>query len=339
MPTLLFLRGIPASGKSTYAQQWVMEDPENRVRINRDDIRAALTGSATNHTREKEVTAIETQLIERNLREGKDVVSDNTNVNTKFLPKTIKLAKSVGASIAHKDFPITVEEAIRRNSKRDRVVPPEVIQRMYKSLGPEGQFPVFPGSYPTRSFVAPETRRPAICFDMDGTLNNVNNLRHFLEGKYRDFDSFHRMSEFEPENPEVLQLLRDAHAAGFAVLITTARSEPYRETTQKWLDDRDAPFENLMMRKEGDFRSDYEVKKEMFEEISKHYDIVRCVDDNPQAIRAWEENGVNVTKIPFNHPVGKPLSFTNVFAAGVCARCGKPFKGEGSLGPNCRLKG
>lgn len=316
-----------------------MEDPENRVRINRDDIRAALTGSATNHTREKEVTAIETQLIERNLRAGKDVVSDNTNVNTKFLPKTIKLARSVGASIAHKDFPITVEEAIRRNSKRDRVVPPEVIQRMYKSLGPKGQFPVFPGSYPTRSFVAPETRRPAICFDMDGTLNNVNNLRHFLEGKYRDFDSFHRMSEFEPENPEVLQLLRDAHAAGFAVLITTARSEPYRETTQKWLDDRDAPFENMMMRKEGDFRSDYEVKKEMFEEISKHYDIVRCVDDNPQAIRAWEENGVNVTKIPFNHPVGKPLSFTNVFAAGVCARCGKPFKGEGNLGPNCRLKG
>lgn len=338
MTSLTFLRGIPASGKSTYAQQWIMEDPDNRVRINRDEIRAALTGSKANHTREKEVTQLEMQLTERALRAGKDVLSDNTNINTKFLPKTIKMAKALGAEIHHKDFPITVEEAIRRNSKREHQVPEAVIHRMYSNLGPKGEFPVFPGSYPTKMFVAPKERRGAICFDMDGTLNDISKVRHFLDGKYRDFDSFHRMSEFEPAHEEVLQMARDAHAAGFAVLITTARSEPYRETTQKWLDDFDVPYENIFMRGEKDMRSDYEVKKDMFIEISKHYDVVRCVDDNPQAIRAWRENNVAVTVVPFDGPVGQQATITNVFRTGVCVRCGKHFKGEGSLGPNCKLK-
>lgn len=50
--------GLPASGKSTWAKQWVLEDPEHRVRINQDDIRLMLgkywvpkRASCTTHTR------------------------------------------------------------------------------------------------------------------------------------------------------------------------------------------------------------------------------------------------------------------------------------------------
>ena len=42
MPTLHLTRGIPGSGKSTFAKQWVQEDPEGRVRINRDDLRGMM---------------------------------------------------------------------------------------------------------------------------------------------------------------------------------------------------------------------------------------------------------------------------------------------------------
>jgi len=345
MPKLIILRGIPASGKSTYAQKWVMEDPANRVRINRDDIREALTGDATNHSREKEVTQYQEALIERALKEGKDVASDNTNLNTKFLPDTIKKAQAVGATVEHKDFPITVDEALRRNAGRERKVPEDVIRRMYKSLGPKGEFPVFPGSYPTKPFTAPNSRKPAVCFDMDGTLNDVSGVRHFIDPqpgakkRFKDFDSFHRMSEFEPAHEAVLQLAKDAHESGYAVLITTARSEPYRETTQKWLDDHNVPYENIFMRGEKDYRKDYDVKKDMFTEIDKHYDVVRCVDDNPQAIQAWKENNIAVTTVPFNYDGREtPVVINNPFRSGVCIRCGKPFKGEGTLGPTCRTK-
>jgi len=42
MKTLLVLIGLPGSGKSTYAKEWVKEDPENRIRYNNDDFRTMI---------------------------------------------------------------------------------------------------------------------------------------------------------------------------------------------------------------------------------------------------------------------------------------------------------
>lgn len=39
---IILCRGIQGSGKSTWAKQWVAEDPNHRVRFNNDDIRNML---------------------------------------------------------------------------------------------------------------------------------------------------------------------------------------------------------------------------------------------------------------------------------------------------------
>ena len=46
MPTLVITRGLPASGKTTKAREWVAADPVRRARVNRDDVRAQLHDSA-----------------------------------------------------------------------------------------------------------------------------------------------------------------------------------------------------------------------------------------------------------------------------------------------------
>ena len=38
-PEMLILTGLPASGKSTYAENWVSEDPNHRICINYDSLR------------------------------------------------------------------------------------------------------------------------------------------------------------------------------------------------------------------------------------------------------------------------------------------------------------
>lgn len=42
MAKIILCRGIQGSGKTTWAKQWTLEDPEHRVRFNNDDIRNML---------------------------------------------------------------------------------------------------------------------------------------------------------------------------------------------------------------------------------------------------------------------------------------------------------
>lgn len=351
---LILTRGVPASGKSTWAKKWVEQDPRNRVRINRDDIRMEMYGKyvlltpegKTDVEAEEAVTAEEQRRLNHALGAGKSVVVDNTNLNMRFLKPYFTAAKRFKVKMGHKDFPISMQEAMKRNRQRDRVVPDRVIQRMYSYLGPQGEFQLFPGSYPVKQIQVPKTREKAIGFDMDGTLTAVHSIRHYVQrpkGKQRDFDSFHRNSLFCPPNDAIVEMLQDAHEAGFKVIITTARGEAYRDVTQAWLDKHNIPYENIFMREPGDMRPDYEVKKDMFDKyVNPHYDLVRQVDDNPQAVQAWVEKGVAVTEVPgFDH-TGKEdpvVKIDNLFRrSGVCIRCGRSFKGEGYLGPNCKTK-
>jgi predicted kinase len=352
-PSITLNRGLPASGKSTYSYAWLAEDPENRVRINRDDIRFELfneyypTADETMSVKEKEqlVTNVEYERIYKALNQNKHVMSDNTNLNPRVFSSFGKVAKQTGAILRHKDFPITIEEAIRRNNARERVVPESVIRDMArKFMGPNLEFHLFPGSYPTRPFIKPDSYRHAIIFDMDGTLTDVRPIRHLVRGKYRDFDSFHRSSLWMPPNHQVLEMAFDAENNGYAIVIVTARSEPYREVTQKWLDELGVNYDNIYMRKDGDMRKDYLVKEEILAEIEKDYDIVHAIDDNPAVNFLWGQHGIHTTIVPGFDDEPDPIrdsevvQINNMFRTGGCLRCGKPLKSGATLGPRCMTK-
>ena len=84
MSKLIITRGLPASGKSTWAKQWVLEDPEHRVRINQDDIRLML-GKYWVPSREKLVQHIQEETLIETLLRGYDIVIDNTTKNVNIL--------------------------------------------------------------------------------------------------------------------------------------------------------------------------------------------------------------------------------------------------------------
>ena len=84
MSKLIICRGIPASGKTFWAKQWVLEDPEHRVRINQDDIRLML-GKYWVPKREPLVQHIQEEALIEALLKGYDIVIDNTNLNKKVL--------------------------------------------------------------------------------------------------------------------------------------------------------------------------------------------------------------------------------------------------------------
>lgn len=134
MSKLIICRGLPASGKSTWAKQWVLEDPEHRIRINQDDIRLML-GKYWVPSREKLVQEIQFDAILEALSRGFDVVIDNTNLNKKVLDEFDRLIKTYkDYEIEYKDFfdtPLSV--CIERDKNRDLQVTEKVIRSFYNN--------------------------------------------------------------------------------------------------------------------------------------------------------------------------------------------------------------
>lgn len=134
MSKLIICRGLPASGKSTWAKQWVLEDPEHRIRVNQDDIRLML-GKYWVPSREKLVQEIQFDAILEALSRGFDVVIDNTNLNKKVLDGFDRLIKTFkDYEIEYKDFfdtPLSV--CIERDKNRELQVTEKVIRGFYNN--------------------------------------------------------------------------------------------------------------------------------------------------------------------------------------------------------------
>lgn len=114
MSKLIICRGIPASGKTFWAKQWVLEDPEHRVRINQDDIRLML-GKYWVPKREPLVQHIQEEALIEALLKGYDIAHGNH-------------------AIEFKDFfdtPLSV--CIERDKNRDVQVSEKIIRNFYNN--------------------------------------------------------------------------------------------------------------------------------------------------------------------------------------------------------------
>ena len=135
-------------------------------------------------------------------------------------------------------------------------------------------------------------------FDMDGTLTDVRSIRHHVMGKVRNFHAFHTESVNCPPNIDVVEAARRAHREGRAVLIVTARSFEFAMHTMFWLTMNEVPYDQLYMRRNGDYRPDFEVKRGILDMIrADGYNPVRAHDDNPAIWDVWEEAGIETVKV------------------------------------------
>lgn len=150
MRKLILCRGIQGSGKTTYAKQWVLEDPENRVRFNNDDIRNML-GKYWVPNREVLVNAIKDQFIITSIKQGYNIIIDNMNLNSKeidYYKTFIKIHNEVVDELKKenkldsqddfkyelelKDFFIPLQDCIDRDSKRPNPIGEEIIRKTYE---------------------------------------------------------------------------------------------------------------------------------------------------------------------------------------------------------------
>lgn len=139
---LIILQGIQGSGKTTWAKNWVKEDPKHRVRFNQDDIRN-MFGVYWVPSREPLVKAMHNMFLNEAMIEGYDIVLDNMNLNQKTLDEIKEIVKEFNKWISlssvdlHYDikyqtfFDTPLEECIARDSKRENPIGENVIRSTY----------------------------------------------------------------------------------------------------------------------------------------------------------------------------------------------------------------
>lgn len=290
MATLTITRGLPGSGKTTWARAQV-----GSVRVNRDDLRLMLHGTVgvgTNRT-EGQVTTAQRAQVEALLLAGVDVICDDTNLRTRIVRELFALAHKCGADAVVRDFTdVSLEECVRRDAARTPSVGEDVIRGMYARYlsGRSLPLPVPTADPPTGLRYRPPPGAPdAVLVDIDGTVALMDDRSPY------DMTMVHR----DRPNHAVIAAVRAMHAAGHLVIFCSGRTDDGRAATEKWLERHvGVPVEGLYMRAVGDQRKDSIVKGELFDRhIRGRYFIVGVFDDRAQVVRMWRSLGLTVFQV------------------------------------------
>jgi len=140
-------------------------------------------------------------------------------------------------------------------------------------------------------------RRRAVIVDVDGTLVDVTSVRHHVLSHPKDFDAFHRGAEDCPPIPTTLAVIR-AWRAVADIVVVTARMRMWEASTRRWLDRHLPGRYELHMRANGDYRPDFQVKREILTTIRQTHDVAFAIDDNPSVVALWEAEGIPTLTIP-----------------------------------------
>ena len=132
IPIFIMLVGLPASGKSTYAQELAKE--YNSTVFSSDALRAELWGD---ESIQGDNTKLFTELhrrIKDCLREGNSATYDATNINYKQRMAFLAELKNIPCFKRCIVMTTPYEECLKRNAQRERKVPVHVIERMYRQF-------------------------------------------------------------------------------------------------------------------------------------------------------------------------------------------------------------
>jgi predicted kinase len=287
---IIMLKGLPASGKTTFAKQLIATGGGRVKRINKDDLRDMIDDSVWSKEREKTILEIRDYIIENLLEKDFTVIIDDTNFHPKHEKRFQEMATVFGAEFVIQDHfcHMPLEDCIERDLKRDRSVGKRVIVDMWRKYLEQNN----------KKFVQynPELLDAIIC-DVDGTL-----ALHAYRSPYDYWEC-----ESDELNENVYNLLSRLQSVDpeMKTIVVTGRENLKNEEqatisdlTQRWLTDGGVIYDEFYIREEGDHRPDHVVKKEIYEKyIKDSYNVLYVVDDRKQVVDMWREQGLFVLDI------------------------------------------
>lgn len=294
---IILTRGIPGSGKSTWAKAWVTEDPEHRIRLNWDDMRNMM-GPYWVPSREP----INKHMLWAGLNMAAyctrpyDVVIDNMNLNSKDWKQYEDWINNYNQSLnseetntqyvlEFKDFFIPLEECIRRDAMRPNPIGEKTIKDIWR------RYKHFIQTTEVENVVnnlrQSTGKVPCIVVDMDSTMCFNTTKRPWYgdgaaEGMINDVP-----------NPGVVAVVKELQRK-FPIIVVTGRDTTQATVTKQWLVKQGITPTEFYFRTAGDYRKGVEVKNELINQVLNKYDIVTIFEDCEPIVKMFRDMGLTV---------------------------------------------
>ena len=131
-------------------------------------------------------------------------------------------------------------------------------------------------------------KKKIVISDLDGTIALIDHRRPLVEGKQKDWQAFYAGCVNDEPNLPVIETLRALKATGHDIIIFSGRSDEVKQQTIEWLAKFDVPYDNLFMRREGDFTADEKLKRQWLYSLDRQQ--ILCVfDDRQKVVNMWRE--------------------------------------------------
>lgn len=150
--------------------------------------------------------------------------------------------------------------------------------------------------------------RKAIIVDIDGTLTDATHRLHHIKkpkGEKKDWPAFFDAMGDDPPTAVTWFLDNFLSSPGMLaphIILCSGRPESHRDVTLEWLEKHarrlSRRVRGLCMRPNGVYISDVELKRGMLQGLrAAGYDIRLVIDDRPDVIQMWKEEGLTVLEI------------------------------------------
>jgi len=285
--------GVSASGKSTWAEKHCAAEPYQWHESNRDEIRkiifSELHGSLPfswkkwNWKHEGRVTEIQWHQIKSAAENKLNVIVSDTNLNSNRRAEMQAKLERLGYTVTIKTFPVSFDEACRRDAERPCGVGVTVIAKQFEQWNLEF----------VKQYVADSSLPKAVIVDVDGTLATMHNRSPYEWDKVGN----------DMPKQFVIDVVNGLKSAmQYKIVVMSGRDGICRDLTCDWLCKYGIEYDDFFIRNQGDMRKDTIVKSELFwENVASRYNVKFVIDDRPSVVLQWRAMGLETMAIGNQH--------------------------------------
>ncbi len=132
-----------------------------------------------------------------------------------------------------------------------------------------------------------------VIFDLDGTLCDISHRLHFIKDQQKDWKSFNEACVFDSPKPDMIGLFH-ALDLKYVMWIVSGRMDTVRDQTLDWLNKHNIVPYKLIMRKNGDYTPDDDLKRSWLYDgtLPNKDDILMAIDDRARVVDMWRKEGI-----------------------------------------------